>query len=202
MDSEKVNVDDKKEEGNVEDEYHIEIIIEHNDKPTVSEIRSGYNQEALFWTTSLYIETLLPSLKCHRCVRDLASVFDLPDDLYTAVRFVPLKRFEVKIYLDGKHTENDVVKLHTDNPTDIMDWLKANNRQIVGESIEYYACKGYCYRSIWEFYDRKNPEELQEILLDFPAFLEERYAREMARCQGQMEAIYLEFNTKEKESSI
>lgn len=182
-----------------EDRFHVKFIIEHNDKPAEIDIKSGNHSTNFFRRMWSYINMLENSHLHHRCVSNLRWGQLAPNrrDVSYIVRFVPLRRFTVNMYIDYER-KLEPLELHTDDPTEILPWVERQGRRLLADTFCFYPCKGFTCTGLWDYYDETKPEQLAAILAELPAFLERQEAFQKGRLGRTYESMFVVFCAEEK----
>lgn len=179
------------------DRYQVKFIVEHRDQPARIEIKSGNVRDLFFLQIGDYKDDLEELFPNHRCISNLVLDIDFEgnEDVSYIIRFVPLCRFEVRLYL-GTRYDAKFLEFHTDDPAEILPWAEKHGQVVEPELTSYFVHRGYASRNIQEFYRREFPEELLEIMRKFPDFLERLYRSKRKRYLEDFQAIFLELMAK------
>lgn len=180
-----------------EDRFHVKFIIEHTDRPAEIEFQSGNHSTDFFRQMWSYLNKMESSHLHHRCISSLRwGILDANRrEVSYIVRFVPLKRFEVTMFLDGER-ELPPIELHTDNAAEILPWVTKQGRRIVLDSVIYYACKGFTCSCLVEEPEDRAPERLSRIMATFPEYLQRWETYERKRVGKTYEAMFIQFQSE------
>lgn len=180
-----------------EDRFHVKIIIEHKDRPAEIEVKAGNHSKLFFFDMWEHLRSIQNSHTSHRFIGALPwnALAANRREVSYIMRFVPLCRFEVTMYLDRYHRSSPM-HLHTDDPDQILPWVSKHGRKIDPSSVGMYVCKGFTQDRLDEYCAASNPEELERIVADLPAILRKMEAHERERHRKKYEAMFVQFTAE------